>query len=119
MVLAQLLKEIKDVDVEGLLGTGFDEMMLANYAMVIKPSGELEDIDAAAQWVGMPGYEPPEKTFVLAVLFSSEEARAKFVKKTPLSTKDKFIRKQNKSWTAHWPPRPKDDRISLRVQQEA
>lgn len=64
-LLSELLKEIKEVDLDGLLGTGYDEAMLANLVFVTRPAGEIEDFDEAAHWVGMPEYHDGEEPLKL------------------------------------------------------
>ena len=56
-LLTELLKEVKDYDMNGLLGTGYDDAMLASLVMVTRPKSEIEDFDAAAEWVGMPEHQ--------------------------------------------------------------
>tara|TARA_R100000734_G_C3272187_1_gene67914 strand:+ start:190 stop:717 length:528 start_codon:yes stop_codon:yes gene_type:complete len=54
--LSETLKSIMDNNT--LLGTGYDEMMLSNLLFTTRPESEIKDFDAAAEWVGMPEYEP-------------------------------------------------------------
>lgn len=72
--LADLLRQIKDEDETGLLGTGYDEAMLAMLAMVTKPASEIADFTAAAEWAGMPAYEP-QPEWSLTLRFHSEDDR--------------------------------------------
>lgn len=81
-----LTEMLKEISLDGdLLGTGFDEMMLANLVFVTRPEGEVKDVDAAAEWAGagMPEYdiESPEKLWKLVVAFGSEEERDAFAEK--------------------------------------
>jgi hypothetical protein len=72
--LTELLKELADMD--ELLGTGYDEMMLANLTFVTRPADEIEDLDAAAQWVGMPEYDVEGRQKIRMILnFASEDDR--------------------------------------------
>lgn len=73
--LSELLKEVKEYDVTGLLGTGYDERMLANLVYVTRPSHELEDFDAAAHWVGLPDYEAGERLHKIIISFDTKEER--------------------------------------------
>lgn len=77
--LTELLKEIKDTD--DLLGTGYTDDMLAALVFVSRPSQEISDFDAAAEWTDMPEYEREVPIYRLIVLCESEESRAKFIKK--------------------------------------
>ena len=82
-LLTELLKEIKEVDPDGLIGTGFDEMMLANIAMVTRNSSEIRNFEEAAEWLGMPEYDAGEKEFRLTIKFMSMEDRRRFIKEHP------------------------------------
>ncbi len=75
-LLTVLLKQVNDL--EGLLGTGFDEMMLANLVMVTRPEGEIKDLKEATEWVGMPEYEASESEFKIIVHFKSQKDLKKF-----------------------------------------
>lgn len=78
--LTGLLKKIKDSDQYGLEGTGFDNMMLANLAMVTRPASEVRDIDTAAEWVGMPEYDADGTDGPkMIVRFRSEDDRRAFI----------------------------------------
>lgn len=112
-LLAELLKTIKDIDVTGLLGTGFDEMMLANFAMVTKGRDEIKDFDAAAHWVGMPEYSTGDKVYFINICFRDEKLRQDFAEKSGLSKA--IQRSTERTWSAVWPPEDRDDTISLRV----
>lgn len=108
-LLTELLKDVKDYDMNGLLGTGYDDSMLANLVMVSRPASEIENFDAAAEWVGMPEYEKGEKPLQLLINFANEEDRTKFSKLvgSPVTSKTKSI------WFPH---RDRDDESSLRIE---
>jgi len=72
-LLTELLKEIHDSDVSDLLGTGFTDAMLANLVFVTRPESEIDSYDAAASWVGLPGYVPEKKPRQVLVSFTSEK----------------------------------------------
>jgi len=113
--LTELLKEIKDTDLDGLLGTGFDESMLASLVMVTRPASEIGGIDAAREWVGagMPAHDPAEKRVVLSVFFTSEEDRAKFVEEFKIPP---ILTKRQSVWSTYWPERTRDDQSSVRFE---
>lgn len=73
-MLADLLREIAADSPAELLGTGYDAAMLANLAMITRPASEIPDFDAAAEWAGLPSYEP-EKEWALSLRFKSESSR--------------------------------------------
>ena len=77
--LTELLRELKETDI-GLLGTGYDEMMLANLLFVTRPASEIADLDAAAQWAGLPEYDLGGKEERLQIImnFATEEDRKEF-----------------------------------------
>lgn len=107
--LSEMLKEIKDFDIDGLLGTGYDEMMLANLAMVTRPASEIKDFDAAAAWAGMPEYEEggDDKAIRVMVTFRSEEDKMKFASILGLS----FTDKTKATW---WPAKKNEDYSSVK-----
>ena len=71
--LTTILKEIMD-DAD-LLGTGYDEKMLANLLYVTRDSSEIQSVDHAAEWVGMPEYESEEENIRLVIQFEDETAK--------------------------------------------
>ena len=109
--LSELLRGLKDLDM--LLGTGYDDMMLANLVMVTRPTKEIADIDAASQWVGLPEYEDAsDEHLQIVVCFSSEEDRRAFCLRLGLDVSKIATKGIGKSvW---WPPAPDDDVKSLR-----
>lgn len=108
--LADLLMLINEVDVDGLLGTGYDEHMLANLLFVTRSESEVPNLDAAAQWVGLPGFEGAEKRITLTIHFDTPEDREKLMAQLELATSAK----NREAWATWWPPRPDNDRTSLR-----
>lgn len=110
--LSELLKEVKELDLDGLFGTGYDEAMLANLAYVTRPASELRTKDEAAEWagLGMPTYSPEPAPLVLIVKFASEDDRADLAARLGLSLSEKT----RSTW---WPPREQDDVKSVRLEQ--
>ena len=114
--LTELLKEINEIDINGLLGTGFDEMMLANLAYITRPANEIKDFDAAAEWVGLPEYEPAPPTYKLIINFRSEEDRNQFIQMIGLAPKKAGLKPNRmgaRSLSAWWPPKERQDHSSL------
>jgi ParB-like chromosome segregation protein Spo0J len=110
--LTELLKEARDGDVGALLGTGYDAQTLANLVLVTRPESEIRDHDAAAEWVGLPEFEPIGARISLVLAFDSEEEREALVDQLGL-----FLAKKTRgTWSAHWPPRPQEDLSSLRFE---
>lgn len=109
--LSELLKEIKDVDLTGLLGTGYDEMMLANLVMVTRPASEIQDFDEAAAWVGMPEYDEGEERIKAVVSFRTLEDRERFM---DLAGIEKPHSTTGKTWSFWWPAKSRDDLSSVK-----
>lgn len=78
-LLTELLKEVKDQ--EQLLGTGFDEKALAAFLMVTRPASEIQTLDEAAHWVGMPEFESGHNPLKLVVSFRNKKDRKAFAEK--------------------------------------
>lgn len=111
-LLSELLKQIKDEDIAGLVGTGYDAMMLANLVMVTRPASEVGSMDEAAEWVGLPEYEPDDDALRLTVKFRNEADRLIFCQRLSL-----HISEATK--TTWWPALGRDDTASLRVEARA
>jgi hypothetical protein len=113
--LTGILKEISDYDPSELLGTGYDQMMLANLAYVTRPASEIGDFDEAAHWVGLPEYEPAERPYQVIVSFDTPEDRDDFFTKLG-TTKDEAVNKQfgdGHKMSMWWPIRSIEDPASL------
>jgi hypothetical protein len=110
--LSELLKAIKDQDATGLLGTGYDDAMLANLVMVTRPAGEIADFDAAAEWVGMPEYEAGADPPQVIVSFDSEAEREAFVALVQVQT----VYRGGRRWNFHWPEQGRVDVASVRFE---
>jgi len=107
-LLSELLREIKDNDLSGLLGTGYDEMMLANLVFVTRPESEINTLDEAAHWVGMPEYDAAPEPWKIVVNFEDMEDREDFAKRlgVTLTEQTKYM------W---WPPKEREDVASLKL----
>ena len=108
--LSEILKEIMEMDVEGLLGTGYDEMMLANLAMVTRPAKEIANINEAAEWLGMPDYEPTEVPYKISINFRSAEDRTDFIHRFDMGIADS----QSTTIATWYPPKEREDKASVR-----
>lgn len=108
--LTEVLKQIKDHAESGLEGTGFDAQKLANLVMVTRPQSEIENMDTAAEWVGMPEYTEQGDTIKLTVNFKNKEDKITFLKmlKEPASEKVRYI------W---YPHRDKMDLSSVKFEE--
>ncbi len=106
--LAELLKEIQSVDIEGLLGTGYDERMLANLVFISRPSNEIESMDRALEWAGagMPEHKlTDEPDCKLVVGFRNQEDRAKFLELIGVERVTGI--------SLWWPAKPRNDNASV------
>ena len=76
--LTEILKQV--LQESDLLGTGYDEDMLANLLYVTRPASEIQSTDHAKEWVGMPEYESTEEDKKIIVIFSQnpDEEMEKF-----------------------------------------
>jgi hypothetical protein len=110
--LSEILKEVRDADLTGLLGTGFDDAQLANLVFVTRGAHELAGLDAAAEWVGMPEYEPQVRAIQLTVFFDTPEDREKALGLLDI-THVKRYETGTKTWSTWWPDREMDDAKSI------
>lgn len=110
-LLSELLKELKSKD--KLLGTGFDDKMLANFVMVTRPANEIADFDEAAHWVGMPEFDSGSKRLFVVVNFRNKRDVKKFAKKlgVELNGDGTGGGRANSIW---FPPREKQDLESVK-----
>ena len=117
--LTDMLKEIYSTGPGALVGTGYDEQMLASLAMVTRPQEEIEDFDEAAEWLGMPDFESSDEFEGqrLLVRFDCEADRDAFM--VTLRTLDpnfKPVIRSKKVWSTWWPWHDKDDVMSVRLE---
>jgi hypothetical protein len=113
--LAELLRDISERDEIGLLGTGYDEAMLANLVFVTRPESEIADTDAAALWVGMPEYDQQSRAPQLIVNFDSEDDRQVVLAKLGITA---IHNRQRRVWSVWYPPRDREDRTALEFAAE-
>lgn len=106
--LSEMLKEIAQAPDITLLGTGYDEAMLAALAMVTRPSSEIRDNDEAAEWAGMPGYAREHDPLALVIRFKDEHDRTEFGRRLGLT----LTATMKSTW---WPPVERDDVAALQI----
>jgi hypothetical protein len=113
--LTEMLKLIRDSDA-GLLGTGFDEMMLANLLYVTRSESEIATRDEAAHWVGMPEYDEGVRPPQLLISFADEAAKTAFLAQIAVRN---YRGRGSRVWTCWYPDREQDDTSSLRFEDSA
>lgn len=107
-VLTELLKEIRDSGENGLLGTGYSDAALATLIFTTRPKSEIETIDKAEHWVGMPEHLPSGKSHIV-VWFRTEEDCADFAKLLGQALPSELK-------TVHWKSRDRLDSIAMSVE---
>lgn len=114
--LTELLRQLREQADDGLVGTGYDDTMLASLVMVTRPASEIADLNDAALWVGMPEFDSGTAKHPQLILhFDDESARDEVVRTLGIGT---FGRKEGLTWSAWWPPREKDDVRALMFVEE-
>ena len=107
-LLSDLLKSVKD-DLNGLLGTGYDEMMLANLVYITRDNSEINDFDAAAEWVGMPQYQEGEYRNKIIINFRNIKDHLSFQKQIGIDDQGTIT----STW---WPKKDRENPASMRFQ---
>ena len=116
--LTEILKDIRETDTAGLLGTGFDEMMLTNLVMITRHASEIKDENEAAHWIGMPEYEDVTKPLKLTISFRNQEDRIRFAELAE-AIGLRIDKKQQDSWLTWWPFKERNDLASVRFEPKA
>lgn len=112
-LLSELLKGIKD-STGSLLGTGYDEKMLAALVFVTRPQSEIPDEKAANQWAGLPKYDDGEDNAQLIINFDNDESREEFCSKGIV----RVTMKSSRVWSAQYPPEEDFDAASIKFDAE-
>lgn len=110
--LTEMLKELKDAPGAGLMGTGFDENMLAALLYVTRPASEVQSFNEAAEWVGLPEYEQGSDPVQLVINFRSPADRERFVESINLEIK----KRETKTFSTWWPWKEDNDTSSVRFE---
>jgi hypothetical protein len=116
-LLADLLKDIKD-STNDLLGTGFDEAMLANLIYITRPKSEIRDHNEAAQWVGLPSFDTqPSMAIKLILSFRTAEDRLKALECLDIApTIPRHLNDQ--TWSVWFPPKEDNTHSSVRFERQ-
>ena len=122
--LTELLKGLSgDLDIGGLLGTGFDEQMLGAMVFATRMPNEFGTKDAAAEWAGagMPEYDSWEGKLRIVVLVRTEEDRKKLMQKLleGIDPKSYMVRMgKSATWSTWWPPKKMNTSAALEFVEE-
>lgn len=108
--LTELLKELKDWDPKCLLGTGFNESMIAALTFVTRPASEIKGKDEAAQWIGMPEFGEVSNPLRIIVNFRNETDRATFMELLKIEIENS----ERETLSVWWPPRARRDLSSYK-----
>lgn len=112
--LTEVLRQLAESEQEdALVGTGHDAATLTNLVFVSRPGSEVEGYDAAAEWVGMPEFEPQADRIRLVLAFDSEDQREELARRLELV----LAKKTGSVWSAWWPPREQEDLQSVRFER--
>lgn len=117
-LLSEILRDISLTD--DLLGTGFDELQLANLVFVTRPESEIKDFNAAREWAGLPAYqeseEDPDGNPLLVIEFKNIDDRNKFVTEKKIKIGST---KGGRKWSTTWPYVERNDTSSVRFESAA
>ena len=114
--LTELLRHIMESDPDALDGTGYDAQQLAALVFTTRPETEIRDKNAAAEWIGLPEYEPFDAPIRLVVSFDSAEDRERLMQIIGVATIQKKSSGAGASstWSIKWPDRARRDLYSLK-----
>ena len=111
--LSDMLKEIKEVT-DNLLGTGYDDMMLANLVYTTRTRDEMQKFDSATHWTGMPEFDTGGEMIVMQVRFLNEKDRDSFLKKIGINLESVKQFADGKALSIWWPLKKGNDLISTK-----
>jgi len=96
--LTELLRDLAN-DADGLPGTGYTDEQLLALIYTTRHDEEVDGLDAAAEWVGMPDYDAGAKPTTLVIRFTSKQDREQYVKETGLE----IDKRGDATWSTRWP----------------
>jgi hypothetical protein len=111
--LTELLQDINSMDADGLLGTGYDEMMLSNLLYITRPADEIKTKDVAKEYVGMPDYDEGGDETKLVVKFFNNDDREAFCNEV---LKGHWLRRTGKAWSAFWGKSEENDLKAIKFE---
>ncbi len=110
-ILSEHLKLLADQGM--LMGTGFDDQMLASLLYATRPASEIASQGAAEHWVGMPDFGQADAPSKIVVQFATPEDRDRFMAVIGVEV---VAKKTLGTWSIWWPPRDKEDLSSFRFE---
>lgn len=105
-----------DLTEEGgdLKGTGWDQMMLANFVLITRDKDEIQDLEHSRHWIGLPGYERVFRPLSMTIHTRNAEDRAKVLEL--LGLQGAKITKRMVLW---WPPLASQQPMDLKFMPES
>lgn len=107
--LTELLRDLANDD-DGLLGTGYTEEQLLSLIYITRHDDEIGSKEAAAEWVGMPDYDPSTDTPKLIVSFKTDQDQDRFCSEMGIEVDSR----KGKTWSTRWPWTDRIDSSSVR-----
>jgi ParB-like chromosome segregation protein Spo0J len=104
--LTEMLREVMQDDGSDLVGTGFNDEQLTALVMNSRAANEIQSKNEAAEWLGMPDYDPVDVTIKLVVSFKTMEDREQFAELLGYKLTDK-------TKSVWYPDRDRDDISSV------
>jgi ParB-like chromosome segregation protein Spo0J len=111
--LTDLLREIMTDADDSLEGTGFTGEQLAALTYITRPESEVATRDAAAEWVGLPDYEPAPHYPQVNIKCETEKQRDEMLRLLEITTIGK---KTGAVWSCWWPDNGEQDLKSIKFE---
>ena len=111
--LASLLDDL--LGTVGLEGTGWDAQKLSAFKTVTAPPDQIHRENTQAEWeaAGLPMYDPGTEYISMMIHFDSTADRERFVQEHGFGL---GLKREGKTWSSKWPPRPFKDLKSVLVE---
>jgi len=114
--LTNILREIGETAPDGLVGTGYDESMLAGLVYVTRTSSEITDFDAAKEWVGMPEFDAGPRMYRLNLRFRDEATLFECMDRLGLDKDEVQAVAEGHLRSSWWPVEENADLVSVRFE---
>lgn len=110
--LVEVLTVMAEYGPEALMGTGYDESMLAALAFVTRGPQDVADKNEYAHWAGMPSYENPDEALKLTLYCTSEAERDALIDRLGV----KVSGGNQGTVSAWWPAKEREDVSAYRFE---